>query len=285
MPDAIPLSQFQGQDAIVLTTPDGARATVLLHGGHVVAWNPAGAGEQLYLSPKSGYAPGQAIRGGVPVIFPQFNARGPLQRHGFARNKPWQMVSARRASDHAVALLRLTDDASSRASWPHAFVLELQVRIAANTLEMRLSCRNTGATPFTFTSALHTYLRVDALSATRFHGLAGLPYWDAVADTTQTQQEEWLLPGGDLDRVYYGVQRDLLLHELRGAHQRQLQIRQQGFSDAVLWNPDAQKCAALADMPPDGYKYMLCVEAACIAQPVQLAPGERWEGTQQLQLI
>ena len=285
MPHAIPLSRFQGQDAIVLNTPGGARATVLLHGGHVVAWNPAGGDEQLYLSPKSGYAPGQAIRGGVPVVFPQFNARGPLQRHGFARNKPWQLVSALGTDDHAVALLRLTDDAASRAQWLHTFALDLQVEISADRLQMTLSCQNTGDTPFRFTSALHTYLRVDALSATRLHGLAGLPYWNAVGDTTQTQQEEWLLPGGDLDRVYYGVQRDLLLHELRGTHERELQIRQQGFPDVVVWNPDAQKCAALADMPPDGYKNMLCVEAACIAQPVQLAPGETWEGKQTLRLL
>ncbi len=285
MPTAIALSRFQGLEAISLLAPDGARATLLLHGGHLVSWVPAGGDEQLYLSPRSGYAPGQAIRGGVPVIFPQFNARGPLQRHGFARNAAWHLVSAERAADHAVALLRLTDDAASRASWPHAFALELQVSIAAGTLEMRLSCRNTGATPFDFTSALHTYLRVHALGATRLHGLAGLPYWDAVADTTQTQPDEWLLPGGDLDRVYYGVNRDLMLCEPDGAHERRLQIHQQGFTDAVVWNPDAQKCAALADMPPDGYRNMLCVEAACIAQPVRLAPGERWEGVQRLRLL
>ena len=87
MPSVIELSRFEGLDAVELRAPDGARATVLLHGGHVVSWVPAGADEQLYLSPKSSFAPGSAIRGGVPVIFPQFNTRGPLQRHGFARNK------------------------------------------------------------------------------------------------------------------------------------------------------------------------------------------------------
>ncbi len=285
MPTDIALSLFQGREAIALHAPDGARATVLLHGGHLVSWLPAGGAEQLYLSPKSGFAAGQAIRGGVPVIFPQFNARGPLQRHGFARNKVWQLVSAHCGADDALAVLRLSDDATSRASWPHAFVLQLCVRISARMLAITLSCENKGDAPLRFSAALHTYLRVDALAHTSLHGLAGLQYWDAVADTTQAQQDEWLLPGGDLDRVYYGVDRELLLRESAGPQERRLQIHQQGFQDAVVWNPGAAKCAALADMPADGYRNMLCVEAACIAQPVQLAPGERWEGLQQLCLL
>ena len=46
---AFPLTEVLGQPAIVVRAPDGAQATVLLHGGHVVSWVPAGAEEQLYL--------------------------------------------------------------------------------------------------------------------------------------------------------------------------------------------------------------------------------------------
>lgn len=285
MPSVIELSRFEGLDAVELRAPDGARATVLLHGGHVVSWVPAAADEQLYLSPKSSFAPGSAIRGGVPVIFPQFNTRGPLQRHGFARNKVWQPLSARQETDGALAVLQLRDDAASHASWPQAFALELRVSVNAGTLEIAMSCENTGDSPLQFTGALHTYLRVDALDATGLHGLGGLRYWDAVAGTTQVQREEWLQPGGDLDRVYYSVQRDLLLREACGPQERRLQIHQRGFDDAVVWNPGMEKCAALADMPPDGYRHMLCVEAARIAHPVQLAPRERWAGLQKLTLL
>jgi glucose-6-phosphate 1-epimerase len=285
MPSVIELSRFNGLDAVELHAPDGARATVLLHGGHVVSWIPADADEQLYLSPKSGFAPGQAIRGGVPVIFPQFNARGPLQRHGFARNKVWQLDSARQGADDALAVLRLRDDAATRASWPHRFNLELRLSVRAGTLDITLSCENRGDTALAFTGALHTYLRVDALAETRVQGLAGLQYWDAVADTTQLQQDEWLTPAGDLDRVYYKVDRDLLLTESRNNGVRRLQIHQQGFGDAVVWNPGAEKCAALSDMPADGYLNMLCVEAAAIAQPISLASGECWTGLQRLDLL
>jgi glucose-6-phosphate 1-epimerase len=285
MPSDIELSRFHGLDAVELHAPDGARATVLLHGGHVVSWIPAGANEQLYLSPKSGFAPGQAIRGGVPVIFPQFNARGPLQRHGFARNMLWQLVSAKQEAGDALAVLRLADDDATLAIWPHRFNLELRVSVRAGTLTLALSCENRGDSAFTFTGALHTYRRVGSLAATRLQGLAGMQYWDSVADTNQPQEDEWLAPAGDLDRVYYKVDRDLLLTEPSNSGERRLQIHQQGFGDAVVWNPGAEKCAALADMPPDGYLNMLCVEAAAIAEPINLASGERWTGVQKLDLL
>ena len=285
MPSNIELTRFHGLDAAVLQAPDGARATVLLHGGHVVSWIPAGADEQLYLSPKSSFAPDAAIRGGVPVIFPQFNARGPLQRHGFARNAVWKLVSARQEADQALAVLRFEDDDSTRAIWPHAFNLELQISVRAGTLAIALSCENRGDMAFTFSAALHTYLRVEALAATRVHGLAGLQYENAVSGTTQIQSDEWLVPVGDLDRVYCEVDRDLLLTEVRGNTERRLQIQQQDFSDVVVWNPGAAKCAALADMPVDGYQSMLCIEAARITHPVQLTPGQRWTGLQTLTLV
>ena len=272
-------------EALELIAPDGAQATVLLHGAHIVSWRPAGGEEQLYMSPRTAFANGQAIRGGVPVIFPQFAARGPLQRHGFARTKPWQLVSAEQGEDDALAVLRLGDDAASRMFWPHAFELELSVRVAGRELQIELACENRGEQAFDFTAALHTYLGLDDLGETSVQGLSGLQYWDSVENVEKTQRVDLLLPGGDLDRIYYQVQQELILQEQRGDAQRRLQIRQQGFEDAVVWNPGAEKCAALADMPAEGYKKMLCIEAAAIARPVVLQPGESWVGMQSLTLL
>lgn len=285
MPTPIAITHVQGLEALELIAPDGARATVLLHGAHVLSWMPAGAGEQLYVSPKTAYASGQAIRGGVPVIFPQFAARGPLQRHGFARTKPWQLVSAEQGEHDALAVLRLTDDAASRMFWPHAFELELSVRVSGRGLEIELACENTGDSAFSFTSALHTYLGLDDLDSTSVQGLSGLQYFDSVENVEKTQRVDLLLPGRDLDRIYYQAKQDLTLIEQGAATERRLLIRQQGFEDAVIWNPGAEKCAALTDMPADGYKKMLCVEAATIARPVELAVGESWIGLQSLDLL
>lgn len=289
MPKPIPLTRYQGLDALELVAPDGARATLLLHGAHVVSWVPSGAGEQLYLSPRSTFATGQAIRGGVPVCFPQFAQRGPLLKHGFARTKPWQLISAEQGQDDALAVLRLADDSASRMFWPHAFEAELSVRVAGQTLELELACENKGEQPFDFTAALHSYLGLGELSDTSLQGLSGLHYWDSVANVEKQQRTDLLLPGSpgaeDLDRIYHQVQQDLTLIEQGGAGERRLLIRQQGFADAVVWNPGAEKCAALADMPSDGYKKMLCVEAAAVEHPIRLAPGESWSGLQSLTLL
>jgi len=289
MPTAIAISRVHGLDALELQAPDGARATLLLHGGHLLSWCPAGADEQLYLSPRSAYASGQAIRGGVPVIFPQFAARGPLQRHGFARTKPWQLVLAEQGDVDALAVLRLSQDAATRMCWPHDFDLELTVRVAGATLEMELACENKGDTPFTFTAALHTYLGIQALGETSLHGLGGLHYWDSVAQKEAVQRTDLLLPGmpdtHDLDRIYYQVRDPLTLIEQRGDAVRRIEIHQQGFEDAVVWNPGADKCAQLSDMPAADFERMLCVEAASIERPVVLQPGETWAGMQSLSMV
>ncbi len=44
-----PMTEVLGQPAVHVQAPDGAQAIVLLHGGQVVSWIPAGGREQLYL--------------------------------------------------------------------------------------------------------------------------------------------------------------------------------------------------------------------------------------------
>jgi glucose-6-phosphate 1-epimerase len=279
MPPACP-------DALRLTAPDGATAAFSLNGGHLLSWQPAGAPEQLYLSPRSEFAPGKAIRGGVPVIFPQFSDRGPLPRHGFARTLPWELVSQEQGRDDALAVMRLRDSDATRAIWPHAFELELSVRVSGRSLDIELACENLGDAPLQFTAALHTYLRVADLDAVSVEGLAGLRYFDSIKQAEALQRMDLLLTGEkgvlDLDRIYFGVkERPLLVTEDR----RQVVIQQQGFDDAVVWNPGPERCAKLADMPPEGWSEMLCVEAASIGRPIELQAGGSWVGRQSLSLL
>src|SRR5437868_277774 len=77
--------------AVRLKAPDGAEATVTLYGAHLVSWKDATGQERLFLSARSALDGSKAIRGGVPVIFPQFAARGAGMRHGFARVLAWRL--------------------------------------------------------------------------------------------------------------------------------------------------------------------------------------------------
>lgn len=266
------------QPAIELAAPDGARARVLLHGAQVVSWRPAGGTERLYLSPRAEAGAGRAVRGGVPVIFPQFGASGPLPRHGFARDRAWVRVATEVGRDDALAVLRLADDERTRVLWPHRFAAELTVRVGGARLDVELAVENTGDDAVAFTAALHSYLRVADLDAARLQGLQRLRRRDQVRGTEQIEGNDALRIDGEVDRVYFDAARALQLQDALGS----LRIGAEGFRDVVVWNPGPIQSASLADLPPDGFRHFICVEAAAVGTPVRLEPGAEWVGRQSL---
>ena len=279
--DAAPTPGTGGLPKVAVTAADGARVEVYLHGAHVTSWHPSGEqGDRLFLSESSQFAPDVAIRGGVPVCFPQFADQGPLPMHGFARVAAWELVESGRASNGAAHVrLRLTDTAATRALWPHAFALELTVIARAGTLALAFAVTNTGTANFAFTTALHTYLRIDDVHATLVRGLQGARYRDKVLkkdDVVESAGE--LAIDREIDRVYRGVPAMLEVREPR----RATLVHAAGFADTVIWNPGAQKGATLHDLEPDGYAHMLCVEAAVASQAVTLPPQQTWRGSQTL---
>jgi glucose-6-phosphate 1-epimerase len=271
-----------GMPKVCLSAADGARADIYLHGAHVTAWVPAGGEDRLFLSPKSQFSPGEAIRGGVPVIFPQFSGLGPLPKHGFARTLPWELISLSGDPDSASAELMLIDSESTRLIWHHRFQANVRIVIGGVRMALSFTIRNTGDDPFSFTAALHTYLRVENILTTAIHGLQGLHYLDTVnrptpadwVDSVQAEPEVHF--PGEVDRVYLGVSQPLRVCEPG----RITQVTAEGFTDAVIWNPGPGKTARLADMEPEGYRQMVCVEAAIASKPVTLSPGATWQGTQ-----
>lgn len=280
---SFPMTEVLGQPAVRIQSPDGAHATVLLHGGHVVSWCPAGGQEQLYLSPQAVATAGKAVRGGVPVIFPQFEQRGPdhsLPRHGLARTRTWAVESSRLGKEHAQVTLALDDSAETRALWPHSFTLELTVSVSGQGLDLELHAHNPGTTSWPFAAALHTYLAVSDLGAVRLQGLEGCHYIDNVAGGEALEDHPEKRFYGEMDRIYAKAP-SLLLRD----GPRRLGIEAHEMPDVVLWNPGPDKCSDLSDMPDDDWQRMLCVEAALISEPVTLGPDERWTGRQSLTLL
>jgi len=268
-----------GLPAIRLTASDGGTALVTAYGAQVLSWIPAQGAERLYLSDRARYARGAAIRGGIPVVFPQFGAPGPLPRHGFARNLDWVLVESREGRDFALATFALTASAVTRETWPHDFRAELTVSIGGARLDVELAVENRSAASFDFTAALHTYLRVEEIEHAALHGLQGVRYRDQTAEGhEQVQKAERLVVDREIDRIYPDAPRELLLSE----PQQRLLITMDGFPDVVVWNPWERQCAALPDMTPHGFREMLCVEAAVVATPVQVVPGALWTGRQTL---
>lgn len=284
MSDSLPpFIDVLGQPALKIQSPDGAQATVLLHGGHLVSWKPAGGEEQLYLSPSAVAGQGQAIRGGVPVIFPQFEQRGPdvsLPRHGLARTRTWQIDEVREGKDHTQVTLFLTDDDSTRAWWPHQFRLEMTISISGPRLDMELYAHNPGTTTWPFSAALHTYLGVSDVTLVRLQGLDGCRFHDCLLGGEAIEDHPEKRFHGEIDRIYEKAT-SLLLRD----GPRRLAIESDNLPDAVIWNPGPEKCAEMKDMPAADWQSMLCVEAASIIEPVTLGPDESWSGRQTLVLL
>jgi glucose-6-phosphate 1-epimerase len=266
---------------VVLHTSAGDSALVSLHGAQVLSWQPARAGEQLYTSPLARPATGKAVRGGVPICFPQFSERGPLPKHGFVRNRRWQLVAAPATPAPVVEARFQLDSTMTIARWRHAFCLVLMVRLGPGWLELHLQAANAERTAYEFTAALHTYLAVPDVRTAQLHGLQGCTYQDNLAAQQEQRDDAPAVSfGQEIDRVYLQVPQPLQL-EAGGTLRR---IVQQGFGDVVVWNPGPEKAARLGDMPAGDWPRMLCVEAAAVGVPVQLAPGKTWRGMQRIEL-
>ena len=272
----IKATEVMGQPAMWLQAPDGAQATVLMHGGQLVSWIPAGDQERLYLSPQARFAEGQAVRGGIPVIFPQFEQHGPLPRHGLARTRPWQWVEGAVRGGAAIGVLRLTDDDTTRAVWPQRFEAELSFSFAGLQLEVELAVTNTGETPFDFTAALHSYLLIDDIKHARLAGLYGVRYLDKLTGLTQPQELDPLGFIGQIDRIYFDAHQIHKAPLTLATAMGRMAISSEGFDDVVVWNPGPAGAARMADLPDGDWQHFLCVEAAAIGRPVNLAPGQEW---------
>lgn len=284
------LEEFRGYPAVRLALPDGASCVMALHGAHVLSWTTADGVERLYLSPTALFDGHSALRGGVPVCWPQFNQRGPLAKHGFARNMAWESVSGEpdatgiSASTHPVqcATFSLHDTAATRLAWPHKFSLHLTVTLEPAQLTVTLQVDNTDSTPWTFAAALHTYLRVEDIAEVCLDGLCGAHRWDAVKDVRQVEIADPVRFDSEFDSVYAAPAQPLRLIQPSGT----LQISQsESCSETVVWNPGAALGAKLVDLPDEDYRQMLCVEAARIDENVMLAPGAQWQAWQRLRVL
>ncbi|MBC7685954.1 MAG: D-hexose-6-phosphate mutarotase [Bdellovibrionales bacterium] len=261
---AIAIIRYGELPAVRISASDGAEAILTLYGAHLVSWKTPDGRQRLFCSAKSALDGNKAIRGGVPVIFPQFAERGAGMRHGFARVNAWRLADSPASEVCARAVFMLSQDdlaPAMAAAWPHRFNLTLSVGLEGGKLLLALDVLNTGSDTFTFSSALHTYFLVDEIGAVRIGGV----------------QDGALHIDDKLDRIYRDVKGAITLTQPGST----LTLSQSGFRDAVVWNPGAVDTAALADMENEEYRRFVCIEPALIG-PLSLAPGDAWRGEHQV---
>jgi glucose-6-phosphate 1-epimerase len=258
---------------------EGVRITACARGAHLMSWVADGV-ERLWMSPLSACGGEAPIRGGVPVLFPQFGAFGPLAKHGFARSVDWSPVVVDPTPEQAVLAFELVDSEATRAAWPHPFRLRLEVTAARDELRMTLRLDNLGDQPLRFTGGLHTYLPVADPQAW-IEGLSAARAWDG--DSTERPQFPVRLgdrvPALDpQDLVIRGVVAPLVLHDaVLGA----LRVAADGFPNRIVWNPGPDH--GLPDVPPGGERGFVCIEPVAVV-PIVVPPGGTWAGEQRLLL-
>ncbi len=259
----------------VISTPMG-EADLYLQGAHLTHWTPRGQRPVLFVSPKSLFAAGKAIRGGVPIIFPWFGARSdgkPGPAHGFARSSDWTVESARLCEDARVEIaLSLSSSDATRQFWDSDFRLRLRVTVGSE-LEMELETSNQGKTPFTFEEALHTYLAVGDVEQVSLFGLENTVYIDKTDGFKRKKQEnEAVRIAMETDQVHLDTQATCTVWD--PVWDRRITVEKSGSASTVIWNPWSEKSKGMSDMEADGWKQMLCVETANAADnAVVLAPG------------
>jgi len=265
-----------------LTHLSGFQAVVSEYGGQVLSWTDPREYELLFVSKAARYHIGEAIRGGIPVVFPQFGS-GELPKHGFARTSMWQVVREQVSADGPVSVtLRLSVSAEMYPHWPNECVVELDVALT-EVLLLTLRVRNTGPSDFEFFSLLHTYFAIDDICGVRLGGLHGIEYIDLLDTRRQMVESRHEVEfSGPVDRIYRNSPSVLELYSERA--QRRFMISKEGFSDSVVWNPWLEGARAIVDLLPDEYQRMVCVESGNVGAAMILQPGEEHVSTQRLRV-
>jgi glucose-6-phosphate 1-epimerase len=264
-----------------------AQAEVWPQGAHVARWTPKGQRPVLFVSSRSLFAPGKAIRGGVPIIFPWFGAREggkPGPAHGFARVTLWTIEGTRQHGDGAVEIrLALEPGDAARGYGYDRFQLRFRVRAGA-TLDMELETRNDAPQPLTCEEALHSYFAVADIHQTSVSGLEGTTLIDKTDHfTRKLQPREPVRPAKETDQVHLNTTATCVVED--AVWKRRIVVEKTGSNSTVVWNPWTEKTAGMADMAPDEWQRMICVETANAADnAVTLLAGETHRMTASIRL-
>lgn len=271
------VSGVNGLPKVVITHASGSSMEIYLHGAHITSWKDAAGHELFFLSRESWFAPGKPIRGGIPVIFPQFGG-GVLPSHGFARTGDWRLLKTSVSdSGRVVVEMSLTESPETMAMWPHKFSLKLKALLDEQTLTVSYHVANTGDSDFDFQAVLHTYFYVADISQTAIHGLKGTTLIDSLRDRVrEVEDREVIRFSGETDRIYVNAPDRVQLDD--EGDRRTITITKTGMPDVVVWNPWISKSQKMPDFGDDEYERMVCIETGLIDNPLCLDPKGEWQG-------
>jgi D-hexose-6-phosphate mutarotase len=263
-----------GLTRLAITAP-AAEAHLNLHGAFLTHYRPAGRQPVLWLTRQAVFRKGNHVHGGVPICHPWFAFRdddpaAPL--HGFAALADWTVEAVEKTDAGVAATLVLDVTAETNAHWTHP--LRVRYRVAVGeALDMTLETANVGDEPATITEALHTYYLVSDVRNVRLLGLENTDYFDKNAGRPRRSGDEPLTFAGPTDLVFQNTAATCVLDD--PGLGRRIRIEKSGSRSTVVWNPWAERAAAMAEYGDDEWPHMLCVETAnALDNAVTIPPGE-----------
>lgn len=173
------ISVVEGNRTVQATLPSGDSVNVYLHGATVTSWKTSDGDDKLLLSTASALDGSAAIRGGIPVVFPNFGSppanhqTSKLPGHGFARNSTWAFAGSEELGDGAGVVLTFTLNssqlsASYQKKWPYSAEFTYAVNLTQDNLKVHFGVQNTDTQSIDFQFLLHTYLSLPVSKMT-FH--------------------------------------------------------------------------------------------------------------------
>ena len=256
-------------------------AELSLYGAHLMSWTPAGQKPVLYMSPRSSFRKGKALRGGIPLCWPWFGKHpqdASRPAHGIARTSLWQLASQQEGEDGRVRLLLAlppTDGETPSA----AVAVEIGNELTMSLMTMGVP----HAMPFS--AAMHSYFAVSDYEKVALTGLEECPFTEYAADPTP-HAEDPLIPAGHIDRIYCPVSEnaDITLHD--PGWKRSIRISRAGSGSCVVWNPGAKLAADMADLGAGEQQHFLCVETTVVPEEnITLRYGDTHELAMRIQVI
>lgn len=285
----------------IVHSASGASAQVHEFGATAISYKTASGQECLFVSRDAKLDSTKAIRGGVPLVFPQFGQPMlDMPQHGFARNSLWSLIRRFDNADSAGLEFELdlknVTDARGEGEWSltsgiHDCKLLYLVQVEPEKFTTTLTIVNTGSTTFSFQALLHTYYFVQnhgALDAAQcfVKGLEGYHVHDKISAEQYVNGTDPVVIQSLTDRVYtppaaittgevcveIGVGQGHMIHLTARSEVADHTVP----TSCVVWNPHAEKAKEMGDFGDDQYVDMICVEPGMLnTEQNVLASGQQ----------
>jgi glucose-6-phosphate 1-epimerase len=260
----------------------GPTCKLFLHGAHVFSFRDENDSELLFMSSDTKY---EKVRGGIPVVFPQFGP-GKLPQHGFARDSDeWEVVDSSwdENLNSASISLMLKESENTLKVWPNKFEAIVTVGISFQVsqrpvFEQILKVTNTDSNSFEFTTCFHTYFQVKDVRETEVSNFNNVKYMDKVLNQVCDSATEVVKLVDLTDRVYYDAHQKV---DISNGDEK-IFLETVNFNDKVVWNVGDAGAKKMIDMGDNDWVNYVCVEAAAVKTPINLKPGESWSGTHRI---